>query len=151
MFPMRWKEEQAGVDRAPKAEPPLVEMVHRAIFFREDALMKDNPDARIDIELQDSEPRAILWLVAPGGKVLSKEFVETAFSADKEGRDEEYIDAARRYGSIAVHYPGMLMAKEHVIRRLADLWVKIGDRNVQEKAIIKGFLYDSGGRPMLEV
>lgn len=151
MFPMRWREDQSVVDRAPKAEPPLVEMVHRALFFREDALMKDHPDARIDIELQDSEPRAILWLVAPDGKVLSEEFLETAYSADKEGRDEEYIEAARRYGSIAVHYPGMLIPKEHVIRRLADLWVKIRDRNVQEKVIIKGFLYDSGGRPMLEV
>ena len=113
--------------------------------------MKDHPGARVEREFQDGEPRAILWLVGADGAIMGKEFLETAFSADKAGRDEEYIDAARRYGNIAVHYPGAFVPQEYVIRRMSELWVKIRDRAVQEKVSIRGFLYGSDGRAIMAV
>jgi hypothetical protein len=140
-----------GADSVSQFKPSHVEVVHRALFLREEVLVRDNPGARVDREFQDNEPRAILWLVGPDGAVLGQEFLETAFSVDKAGRDEEYIDATRRYGSIAVHYPGAYVPKEYVIRRLSELWVKIRDRDVQERASIKGFLYGSDGRTILAV
>ncbi len=140
-----------GVESVPQYKPSHVEVVHRALFLREEVLKRDHPGARVDREFQDSEPRAILWLVGPNGQVMSKEFLETAFSADKAGRDEEYIDAARRYGSIAIHYPGMFVPKEYVIRRMSELWVKIRDHEVQEKVSMRGFLYGSDGRAILTV
>ena len=140
-----------GADSVPMFKPSHVEVVHHALFHREEKLRKDHPGARVDREFQDSEPRAILWLVSEDGMVMAKEFLETAFSADQAGRDEEYIDAARRYGSVAVHYPGMFVAKEYVIQRLAGIWVKIADSEVQERVSIQGFLYDGDGRTVLEV
>lgn len=140
-----------GTDEGPRVKTSPVEVVHRALFRREEALIKDHPGARVDREFQDREPRAILWLVGEDGTVLGKEFLETAFSADIPGRDEEYLDAARRYGMIAIHYPGTFVPKEYVIRRLSDLWVKLRDQEVQEKVSIRGFLYGDDGRRVLEV
>ncbi|MDW5564204.1 MAG: hypothetical protein SA339_13395 [Methanomassiliicoccus sp.] len=151
MFFMDGNEDRGDGEEVPRSKSSHVEVVHRALFFREEALMKDHPGARAHHEFQDDEPRAILWLVGADGAVLSKEFLETAFSADREGRDDEYIEAARRYGSIAIHYPGAYVPKEHVIRRMSDLWVKIRDREVQERASITGFLYGSDGRPVMTI
>jgi hypothetical protein len=140
-----------GAANVPQFKPSHVEVVHRALFLREEVLMKGHPGARVEREFQDNEPRAILWLVGADGAIMGKEFLETAFSADKVGRDEEYIDAARRYGSIAIHYPAAFVPQEYVIRRMSELWVKIRDRTVQEKVSIKGFLYGSDGRAIVAV
>jgi len=104
MFLMEGSDDRGeGEGSGPQLRPSHVEVVHRALFLREEVLVKDHPGARVDREFQDNEPRAILWLVGPDGEVMSKEFLETASSADRAGRDDEYIDAARRYGSIAIH------------------------------------------------
>jgi hypothetical protein len=138
-------------ESATQLRPSLAEAVHHALFFREEILLKAHPGATADREFQDREPRAILWLLGPDGTIVTKEFLETAFSADQAGRDEEYLDAARRYGSIAIHYPAMFVPPEYVVRRLSGLWVKLRDREVQEAVSIRGFLYGSDGRAVLEL
>ena len=50
------------------------------------------------------------------GTVLRKEFIESVFSAGKKELDSEYIDAARRYGRLAIHYPSLVMPEGSVIR-----------------------------------
>ncbi|GEM_PF-5280798 len=140
-----------GEETVSKFKPSHTEVVHHALYHREEELRRDHPEARVEHELQDSEPRAILWLVGADGTVLAKEFLETAFSADQAGRDDEYIDAARRYSRVAIHYPRMFVDKDYVIRRIAELWVKLADSDIQERASIRGFLYDRDGRTILEV
>jgi len=140
-----------GEESVQRFKPSHAEVIHHALFHREESLKKDYPDARIEREFQDDEPRAILWLVSTDGSIMAKEFLETAYSIDQAGRDEEYIDAARRYGRIAIHYPGAFVDKEYVIRRLADIWVKIQALEAQERASIQGFLYDGTGRTVLSI
>ncbi len=143
------RESEPEISPSPNA-PSLVKLVHHATLFRAKVLKKENPDAWINQSFFDDEPRATLWLVSKGGIVLSKEFVETGFSADKPDRDEEYMTAAMRYGHIAIHYPGLIMPKEYVIDRIASLWVKMSNEGI-EGVMIQGFLYDEAGHTMLEI
>ncbi|MBI0583849.1 MAG: hypothetical protein ISF22_06430 [Methanomassiliicoccus sp.] len=149
---MFYREE--SVDRGEGEEVPRlrsshIEALHRALFRRVAVLQKEHPGARVEQEVQDSEPRAVLWIVAADGTILAKEFLETSFSADIPDRDGEYIDAARRYDRLAVHYPGLIMSQEYVINRISDLWVKIRDREVQRRVTIQGFLYGDDGSTIL--
>lgn len=135
----------------PPAIPTLVEIVHHALFSRADELKKENPGTRVEQEFQDDEPRAILWLVKSDGTVLWKEFVETPFSADRPERDEEYLDAVRRYQHMAIHYPGLMMTEEHVTRRITDLWTRIEVHGIPSDVVIQGFLYGADGHTMTGV
>ena len=126
----------------------LLDTVHKALFYRAEMLEKEHPGMRVEHDFEDNEPRAVLWLLDKDGQIVQKEFIESVFSAGKPERDVEYIDAARRYGRLAIHYPGLIMQNETVIRMLSDLWINIKDTEVQERASIQGYLYSSDGRMM---
>ncbi len=134
----------------PPIIPPLIEIVHHALFLRAEVLQKEYPGTRVEQEFQDDEPRGILWLIADDGTVIRKEFVETSFSADRPERDGEYIDAVRRFRHIAIHYPGLIMPKEHVIKRISDLLINARATELPEEVTIQGFLYAEDGRTILE-
>lgn len=149
---------EGNIDRDPDAEQgpmsarsSLVDIVHKALYHRTEELLKENPGARVEHEFEDNEPRAVLWLLGKDGTVLRKEFIESVFSAGKKELDSEYIDAARRYGRLAIHYPGLIMPEGSVIKRISELWVDIQEKDVRDKVTIQGFLYSNDGRTMQEV
>ena len=149
---------EGNIDRDPETElgpmparSSLVDIVHKALYHRAEVLLKENPGSRVDHTFEDNEPRGVLWLMDKDGTVLTKEFIESAFSAGKREQDIEYVDAARRYGRLAIHFPGLIIPKESVIRRISDLWVSIRDHDVQEKVSIQGFLYSNDGQTMQEI
>lgn len=129
----------------------LADTVHKALFYRAEMLRKEHPDMWVEHDLEDSEPRAVLWLMDKDGNVRQKEFIESVFSADKPERRAEYIDAVRRYGRLVIHYPGLIMPKETAVRMLSDLWISIRDAEVQERSFITGYLYSSDGRTIQPV
>lgn len=129
----------------------FVESVHHAAFLRANELRKEIPGARVEQTLIDNEPRAILIVIASDGSVLWKEFVETAYSADRTERNEEYIDAARAHHRLALHYPSQMITEDDLIRRISDLWVKIRQHGITEEVIIDGFLFDLSGNTVLSV
>ncbi len=153
---MYYREGSRDREFEPEVNPPtsrttLVEIVHRAIFQRAKALERDRPGTRTEVEFQDDEPRAVLWIYARDGSVLWKEFVETAYSVSDPEREKEYIATAQEHQRLALHYPAMATSEEHVIERLADLWVKVKKLGVQDRVIIQGFLYDDSGRTIREI
>ncbi len=129
----------------------LIALVHRALFIRSEILQKDDPGTRTEFDLQDGEPRAILRLISSEGNVILKEFFETTSSPDRPGRKDEYVDAARKYHRLAVHYPGMLFPQEYAIRSLAELWAKIRELGAGGDLSLSGFLYDDDGNTMMSV
>jgi hypothetical protein len=149
---------EGNIDRDPDTEQgpmsarsSLVDIVHKALYHRAETLLKEHPGARVDHEFEDDEPRGVLWLLGKDGNVLTKEFIESVFSAGKRELDLEYIDAARRYGRLAIHYPGLIMPEGSVIKRISELWVGIQEQDVRDKVTIKGFRYSNDGSTMQEV
>ncbi len=142
----------ADAEQGPmSARSSLVDIVHKALYHRTDELLKEHPGTRVEHEFEDKEPRAVLWLLGKDGTVLRKEFIESVFSAGKRELDNEYIEAARRYGRLAIHYPGLIMPEGTVIRRISELWVGIQEQDVRDKVTIQGFLYSNDGRTLQEV
>ncbi len=120
------------------------EHVHRAAFLRADTIRDETPGVYVTQEFHDREPRAILR-VHRGEQVIREEFVESSYSANLPGVDDEYLESAKRYGQVFIHFPEMSFREDYVIRRLTDLWAKLRGRGAPDNMVLSGYLYDYNG------
>ncbi len=140
------EENIGGSARPPRKLQSDSDHVHRAVSARLGQLWEEIPGAQIAEELQDQEPRAILR-VATGGRMIRIEFVESAFSADKQQFLEEYVQGARQCGDIAILYPSQSFPEDHVLRMLETIYEHIRLAGVGGEVSVHGFLYDIEGTP----
>jgi hypothetical protein len=122
------------------------EHIHRAAFTRSGQIRDEVPGAVIQEELQDQEPRAIIRIFVDG-QLVRMEFFESTFSADQQRFLEEYVQAARACGNIAVLYPGLSFPEDYVLRNVESIFLRIRAAGINEDVSVHGFLYDFEGLP----
>ncbi len=147
MFERLNEQENIGATaRPPRKMQSESDHVHRAVFSRTGQLREERPGAQITEELQDQEPRAILKVVE-SGRPVRVEFIESMFSADQLRFLEEYVQAARQSGELAVLYPGQSFPEEYVLRVVQIIFERIRFAGVKGEVSVHGFLYDFEGFP----
>ncbi len=122
------------------------EHVHRALFVRSNEIRAKRPNVEISDELQDQEPRGILR-ISEAGKLIRVEFFESTFSADQLRFLEEYVQAARECGDIALMYPGLSFPEDYVIRKVEEVMDRAYSAGVKDDISVHGYLYDFDGQP----
>jgi len=132
------------------AQPPRrmqtdADQIHVAISVRSSEIRGEMPGAAVAMELQDREPRAILRITRDG-KLVRMEFFESAFSADQDRFLEEYVQAARACGEIAILYPALGFPEDYVLRKVVSVFESARIAGVPQEVSVHGYLYDREGR-----
>jgi hypothetical protein len=141
----RQREENIGPDVVPPRKLQTeADLIHRALFNRWEALREEHPGTALQYDLQDQEPRAILWAESDG-RLIHKEFFESAFSADIHRFTEEYVRAARECGDISILYSGLGFPEDYVLRKIGQIYEHIRRSGVEGEVHVHGFLFDREG------
>jgi hypothetical protein len=135
----------------PSVQPPRrmlsdAEHIHRAVYARSGQIRTERPGSSTSEDLQDQEPRAVLRVFV-NGRLEEVEFFESTFSADQQRFLEEYVQAARECGNVAVLYPGQSFPEDYVLRKVEAIFERVRTAGVTWDVSVHGFLYDFEGQP----
>jgi hypothetical protein len=116
------------------------EVIRRVMQNRVEQIETETPQARMTLE--DRGTRAVISVVVKG-QIIRTEFIESSLAM---GHDDEYLDALRKSGHIALHYPSshyndlFVESKASEIRRMAL------ESKFVESMTIDGFTYEHTGQ-----